>query len=314
MKLAILIPAYNEEKNIRGVILSIPKTFDKIDEKVIIVVNDGSTDNTISAISDLDAVIINHKKNLGLGKSFQDGLKKAIELNADILVNIDSDGQFDPNDMPKLISPIINNKADFTTASRFIDKKNIPQMPKIKYYGNLLMSKLVSWILGEKYSDVSCGFRAYNKETMLKLNLFGAYTYTQETFLDLGYKGLNILEIQIKVKYFKDRKSRVAGNLFKYAWQTLKIIFRAILNYRPLKFFGYLGSSLFIMGTFLDSSLLIYYLQTKSFTPYKVIGFIGIFLNILGIFFISLGLIADMLYRIKMNQEEILYKLKKAKF
>ncbi|MFH1564687.1 MAG: glycosyltransferase family 2 protein [bacterium] len=314
MKLTILIPAYNEEKNIRDVILSIPKTFDKIDEKVVIVVNDGSKDNTLSQLSDIDVIIINHKKNLGLGKSFQDGLKKAIELNADILVNIDSDGQFNPCDISKLISPIINNEADFVTASRFIDKKNILEMPKIKYYGNCLMSKLVSWILQQKYSDVSCGFRAYNKETMLRLNLFGAYTYTQETFLDLGYKGLSILEIPIKVKYFKDRKSRVAGNLFKYAWKTLKIIFRAILNYRPLKFFGYIGSSLFITGIFLNSSLLIYYSQTKSFTPYKVIGFVGIFLNILGIFFISLGLIADMLYRIKMNQEEILYKLKKAKF
>lgn len=311
MKLAILIPAYNEEKRIRDVILSIPQTFEKINEKVIIVVNDGSTDNTLSAISDLDVIIINHQKNLGLGKSFQDGLKKAIELNVDILINIDSDGQFDTNDISKIISPIINQKADFVTASRFIDKKNIPDMPKVKYYGNQLMSKMISWILQKKYNDVSCGFRAYNKEAMYRLNLFGNFTYTQETFLDLGYKNLNILEIPIAVKYFKDRKSRIAGNLFKYGWRTLKIIFRAILNYKPLKFFGYTGISLFIIGFFMDISLLFYYIQTQSFSPYKIIGFIGIFLNILGIFFISLGLIADMLYRIRMNQEEILYKLKK---
>jgi glycosyltransferase involved in cell wall biosynthesis len=311
MKLAIIIPAYNEEKKIKEVILTIPQTFDQIDEQIIIVVNDGSKDNTLNIVSDLDVIVVNHKKNLGLGKSFQNGLKKAIEQGADILVNIDSDGQFNPQDIPKLISPIINKKADFVTASRFIDKKNIPEMPKIKYYGNRLMSKMISWILHGSYNDVSCGFRAYNKEAMYRLNLFGNFTYTQETFLDLGYKGLNILEIPINVKYFQQRKSRIAGNLFKYGWQTLKIIFRAILNYRPLKFFGYLGTSLFIAGLVLNSSLLFYYIQTQSFSPYKIIGFMGIFLNILGIFFISLGLIADMLYRIRMNQEEILYKMKK---
>lgn len=311
MKLAIIIPAYNEEQNIKDVILSIPRTFDQIDEKVIIIVNDGSKDNTLEIASNLDVIIVNHKKNLGLGKSFQDGLKKAIELHVDIVINIDSDGQFNPKDIPKLISPIINKKADFVTASRFIDKKNIPEMPKIKYYGNQIMSKIISWILQQKYYDVSCGFRAYSKEAICRLNLFGNFTYTQETFLDLGYKGLNILEIPTEVKYFSKRKSRIAGNLFKYSWQTLKIILRSVLNYKPLKFFGYIGSLLFFCGVILNSFLLIYYFKTSSFSPYKIIGFIGVFLNILGIMIISLGLIADMLYRIRMNQEEILYKMKK---
>jgi glycosyltransferase involved in cell wall biosynthesis len=310
MKLVILIPVHNEEEKIKEVINSLPKNINNISSINIVVVNDGSTDNTYNIIKDLDLVIINHPKNFGLGRAFQNGLQKALELDADILVNIDGDGQFDVNDIPKLIKPIIEKRADFVTASRFANNKK-PNMPKIKYFGNLLMSKLISYILNSKYEDVSCGFRVYNKEAMCRLNLFGKFTYTQEVFLDLGYKGLSILEIPIEVKYFTERKSRIAHNLFRYAWQTLKIILRTVVNYKPLKFFGSMGIFYFTLGLFFDIILLIHYLQTSSLSPYKIFGFIGIFFNTFGIILILIGLLSDMIHRIRLNQEEILYRLKK---
>lgn len=310
-KLTILIPVYNEEQKIREVILSIPNNFNGITETKIIVVNDGSTDNTLAVINNLPVIVINHKTNLGLGRSFQDGLKKALELDSDILINIDGDGQFDTQDINRLIQPIINQEADFVTASRFVNNRQPAEMPTIKYSGNLLMSKLISYILNSNYKDVSCGFRAYGKEAMCQLNLFGKFTYTQEVFLDLGYKGLHIKEIPIAVKYFAKRKSRIAHNLFRYAWQTLKIILRTVVNYKPLKFFGSLGIFCFGIGLIFDVILLIHYLKTASLSPYKIFGFSGIFFNTFGVILLLIGLIADMIHRLRLNQEEILYRMKK---
>jgi len=311
-KLAVLIPAYNEVDNISRVFFEIPKKIDGIDEIVVIIVDDGSTDGTFNIIKDLPAVVVRHPDNLGLGAAFKSGVKKSLELNADYMVNLDADGQFNPDDIEKLISPLQKNSADFVTASRFVDKNLLPQsMPKVKIWGNRLMSMMVGIILKKKFSDVSCGFRAYNKEALQHLNLFGDFTYTQETFLDLGAKGLKIAEVPARVKYFQNRTSAISGNLWRYGWRTFKIIFRAARDYKPLKTFGAIGFIFFIFGLALDAALLIYYFYVGSLSPYKIIGFGGAFFNILGIIIFFLGLLGDMLYRIRINQEEILYQLKK---
>jgi len=146
---------------------------------------------------------------------------------------------------------------------------------------------------------------------MLSLNLNGKFTYTQEAFIDLGNKGMRITEVAVPVQYFKERRSRIAANLFRYTWRIMKIIFRTARDYKPMKFFGVLGALFFVAGLFLEAGLLAYYLKSGSFTPYKVIGFAGAFFNILGVVIFFLGLIADMLYRMRMNQEELLYLFKK---
>lgn len=294
MKL-VIIPAYNEEKTISKVISQIPKGFK------IVVIDDGSTDNTAK----VKAKVISHKKNRGVGVAFQTGVKYALKSKADIMVTIDADGQFNPKDIPKLIKPILEDEADFVTASRY------GNIPKLKLWGNKQMARIISWLIKEKFSDVSCGFRAYNREALLNLNLFGEFTYTQETFLDLSFKRLRIKEVPIKVKYFKDRKSRVYKNSFNYAINALKIILRTVRDYRPLKFFGSIGLSIFTAGFILDVWMLIYYLSAGGFTPYKVIGLTGITLNIIGFLIIILALLSDMLYRIRINLERIIYYNKK---
>lgn len=309
--LAIIIPVYNEQDKIKTVVSSIPQHFEGIDIRYVVVVDDGSSDGTMSELAGLDVIIIKHKKNFGLGKTFRDGLKKALELGCDYMVNIDGDGQFDPQDISKLLAPIIGGKSDFVLASRFKDPNLIPQMPRVKYWGNVAVAKIISWTLGEEYKDVSCGFRAYNREAMLRINLFGSFTYTQETILDLGSKGLRIEEVGVPVKYFKERKSRIASSILRYAWRSLKIILRTVRDYKPMKFFGILGTIFFSIGMLLEIGLVVFYYMTHTFSPFKFVGFIGAFLNILGVVIFFLGLIADMLYRIRMNQEELLYGQKK---
>lgn len=308
--LVITIPVYNEQEHIRDVVLGIPKDIEGIHRCRVIIIDDGSTDNTIQSLQGLDVEIIHHPTNLGLGRSFCDGLKRAIDLGADIMVNIDGDGQFDPREIPRLIQPILHGEADFVSGSRFLEKRAIPHMPKIKYFGNWCVSKIISKICGKSFTDVSCGFRAYSREAMLRLNLFGSFTCSQETFLDLSAKGMRIVEVPVSVRYFAHRKSRLASNIFRYGWQVFKIIFRTTRDYRPLKVIGGMGVGIFLVGVFFDALLFGYYIFHHTFSPYKFFGFVGGLFNILGIVVFFLGMVADMLYRIRMILEEILYRIK----
>jgi glycosyltransferase involved in cell wall biosynthesis len=304
------MPAYNEEKLIGGVLDRIPDYVD-----TIVVVNDGSTDETPNIAQAKGALVVTHNKNRGVGAAFHAGVDKALELTADIMATIDADGQFDPRDIKKLIDPIIDGDADFVTASRFKDKKLLPKMPRTKYWGNIAMSRLISLLIGQRFFDVSCGFRAYSKEALLRLNLFGEFTYTQETFMDLAFKNITIQEVPILVQGERGfGPSKVAKNLFRYAYRTSKIILRAFRDYKPLKFFGFMAGLIVGFGLLLEAFLLWHYLQTGQFTPFKVVGFAGGFLLAIGLLIFITGLLADMLYRIRVNQEEILYYKKKELF
>ncbi|NIM99853.1 MAG: hypothetical protein GTO24_17795 [candidate division Zixibacteria bacterium] len=177
------------------------------------------------------------------------------------------------------------------------------------------MARLISFLTGKKFYDVSCGFRAYSRDTALRLTLFGQFTYTQESFLDVVFKGFSIEEIPLTVKNEREfGQSRVASNLWKYAIRTLKIIFRAFRDYKPLRFFGIVSFPFLIIGILLVVFLCIHYMLTGQFSPHKWAGFSGATLIILGLIFFVIGLLADMLDRIRLNQEELLYYERKKEF
>lgn len=311
-KLLVVIPAYNEKETIIQVIKSIPVSIDGIGNIYCMVVDDGSTDNTAELAKRTGAIVISNYYNKGVGGAFRVGIDEALRMGADIMVNIDGDGQFNPADISCLLKPILTNEADFVTASRFIDKKFIPKdMSKIKIWGNKQVALLIGWLTKRKFYDVSCGFRAYNREALLNLNLFGDFTYTQETFLDLSFKGLRIKEVPIEVKYFKERESKIAKNLFSYTWKILGIIFKTLRDYKPLKFFGTIGISIFAIGVILDIFIFYHYFVFGSFSPYLYVAFTGAFLNAMGLIIFVVGLVTDMLDRIRMNQEKLLYYEKK---
>ena len=187
-------------------------------------------------------------------------------------------------------------------------------MSSIKFWGNHRMSDLIGFLVNRKFPDVSCGFRAYSREAMLQLNLTGTFTYTQESFLDLANKGLAIKTIPISIKYFPERKSKMAGSILKYTWQTIKIIFRAYRDYNPLRFFGLLGLLPAIPGFIMGIFVIGHYLLTGAFTPYKAVGLTAIYLVSLAIVFWIVGVLADMFVRIRLNQEKILYYEKSRKY
>jgi hypothetical protein len=245
--------------------------------------------------------------------AFRTALYYARREGYDILVSIDADRQFNANEIKDLIKPILNDEADMVLGNRFAN--GMPEnMPKNKYWGNKQMSKFISLLTGRKFTDVSCGFRAYSREAILRLNLFGAFTYTQETILDLVQKDLRVVEHPIDVKYFKGRKSRVAGSVIKYAFRTLNIILRTLRDYKPLLFFGGSGGISFLIGLLFVIALFIHYLLSGEFSPYKFLGFIGLGFLIWGGLLFVLGLVADMLNRLRINQERILYEINKDRY
>lgn len=315
MKLVVIIPCLNEEKTIKRVIQNIPKSIPGVGGREIVVIDDGSTDKTAEIALSTGAEVFSHPKNLGVGAAFKKGIELALEKKADIAVNIDADGQFDSKLITQLVAPIVNDEADFVTCSRFKDKNIIPDMPKTKIWGNKKMAQLVSYLTGQKFFDVSCGFRAYSKEALFNLNLFGKFTYTQESFLDLAFKGVRVKEIPLPVRGEREYgKSRVANNLFSYGVKSLKIIIETVRDYRPLEFFGFVGMIFILFAIVLAAFLGAHWLNTGSFTPYKSFGFVSGFFAAIGLIIIVLALVADMLDRIRLNQEKLLYHEKKRKY
>lgn len=305
--ICVILPAYNEEAKIGDTIEAIPDYVDHV-----IVVDDGSRDNTANVARDKGAKVYRHAKNRGVGAAFNTGMRAALELDTDIMVNIDADGQFNPQDITKLIEPMIAGEADFVTASRFKESDLYPDMSKVKFWGNKLMSFIISKMTGQKFYDVSCGFRAYSRNALLQLNLFGDFTYTQESFLNFAFKNVAILEVPVGVVgRRKHGKSRVASNLLQYAYQTLKIIVRTVRDYRPFRMFAVISVIMFIVGLGLAIFLAVHYVRTGTFTPHKWAGFTAGFLILLSALSLVLGFVLDMFARMRLNQEEILYHLKK---
>lgn len=307
-KLVVLLMAYNEEKNIGQVIQKIPYKVLKNNfrETRILVIDDGSQDKTVQIAKSCGAEAISLGENRRVGFAFNQGLEETLKAQADVLVNIDADGQLDPREIPKLIQPILGDQADLVLGSRFVENKKPPNMSRIKFWGNRQVAKLIGRLTGRQFSDVSCGFRAYNQQALLNLNLFGKFTYTHETILDLANKNLKIIEVPINVTYDKSRKSRVVKSILNYLAESLKIIFRFSLDYKPLRTFGFLGAIIFSFGLVCDIGLLIYYFSVGMFSPYKFVGYVGGFLNGMGIIVIFIGFIGDMLGRIRLNQEKII--------
>ena len=312
-KLVVILPALNEEQTIYSVTKRIPSAISGIDDVNVIVIDDGSRDDTAKLAKEAGAEVISHGSNRGLGAAFATGIDAALRRGADIIVNMDADGQFNPEDIPALIEPILDNRADFVTCSRFASRESQIEISWIRRFGNRMMTKIINRIIwNAQFTDVSCGFRAYSRETALRLNLFGRFTYTQESFIDLASKGIAMAEVPLPVKGTRTfGKSRVANNLFKYGMSTLKIILRSMRDIRPLLFFGAIACILFGLGIMQSLFVFGWWLRTGGTSGFQSLLLGGAVCIILGFLSSILALIADMLGRMKKIQEEMLYLAKK---
>jgi len=315
MRLIVNLPAFNEEEKIASTIQRIPRQIDGIDEVFVQVIDDGSKDRTFEVAKEAGAdFVYTNGVNRGIGKTFRHAVERALENGADILVNIDADGQFDPQDIKKLIQPILKHEADMVSADRFdhLAAKNIPFLKDVL---NRLAAKLIGTFMGVNIKDLTCGFRAYNKETLLRLNLPGGFTYTQEVIIDALGKDLKIVWLPVEVTYFEGRKSRVVKTIWSYVNNSLRIIIRSIRDVRPMKFFGVPGM---ILVTLALVGFLIFFVQYLSsglkVTPYLNYLITSSIMFIIGIQLVIFAFIADMIKSSRKLTEDMMYQMKKESY
>ena len=290
MKAVVTIPAFNEEKSIGGVIKKIKRVISTLGyDYKILVVDDGSTDNTADISKKMGAIVYSHPKNYGLAETFKTEIKKCLELKADVIVHIDADGQYLPEEIPKLVKEI-KNGYDLILGSRFIGK--IEYMPFIKRIGNIAFSKAVSQIINLKITDAQTGFRAFTKEIAESVPIISNHTYTQEQVIRAVKQKFRIKEVPI---YFKKRngKSKLIRNPFEYAIKAWINIIRTYRDYEPLKFFGISGSFVFLIG-FLIGLYLIYLHFTSGIVGHFALIMLDILILSIGLQVIIFGFLADM--------------------
>jgi len=313
MKLAIVLPALNEEGHVQQVLGTLPRALPGFEQIEIIVIDDGSTDATSALARSNGAHVIRHEWNRGVGAVFQSAIREALERDVDILVGMDADGQFAAEDIPALIAPIIAKQADMVMGNRFAS--GMPtHMPRLKYWGNQAVATVINHVTAHNFVDVSCGFRAYSREALFRLNTFGEFTYTHESILSLVLQGHRVVEHPVQIKYFPDRRSRVASSVLRYGLRTGMIILRVMLDYRPIRVFGLIAAICLLIGAALEVSLFGRYALTGTFSPYKNAGFVGLGFIIFGMLVLIIALVADMLNRLRLYQDRLLYEVKKMRY
>lgn len=243
----IIIPAYNEEETIGTVIQEIKQAMSGLQyDYEVIVVNDGSKDNTREIAKKLSVNIISFAGNRGLVSAFNTGVRHASSRNADIIVNIDGDGQHDPKDIKKIISPILENKADMVIGARFLGEYKHPSF--IKHFGNKTFSFVISKLTHQRITDAQSGFRAFTREVAESIEIKKGFTYTQQMVIQAAYHNLKIVEVPIEVKSRKHGKSKLMKNPFSFAYNAGGLLLQILAIYYPLKFFGILGIMLAALG------------------------------------------------------------------
>lgn len=314
MRLIVNIPAYNEEKTIAAVIQKIPRRIEGIDEVKVQVIDDGSSDKTVEVSKAAGAdFVVSHPRNMGLGVGFKTAVESALENGADIMVNIDADGQFPAGDIPKFTELIVNSKADMVVASRF-GIKSAKNMPWIKSFLNRFAANIIGKFLRHPIDDLTCGFRALNRETMLRLNLAYRFTYTQETIIDAISKNLVVKWIPVEVRYFDDRKSKVVKSVSKFVYQSFLIIIRTVRDARPMVFFGIPGVVLITTALAIGIAFLGYYFSHFKVSPFRTWLSLAVILLLVGVQLLVFALIADMIRNNRKLTEEQMYFLKKEKY
>ena len=311
MKLAVIIPAYNEEKTIGKVIREIPKKIAEVKKVEVIVVDDGSTDNTDSEALKAGADrVVKHKANMGLASSFKDGLEMALEHGADIIVNTDADFQYNQAEIPKIIKPILEEEADIVLTDRNV--WNLSHMPLSKKIGNKLATWIVRFLTGFPVKDAQSGFRAFSRDAALQLNILSDYTYVQETIIQAVFKKMTIVQVPCEFRA-RDGESRLVGNIWSYAKRAGLTIVLTYVHYKPLKIFLSVGLFLVLLGLILGSRVLVHFLTTGMVSPYIPTAILTAILLILGFQVVMMGLIADSINANRRNAEETLYLIKKKK-
>jgi glycosyltransferase involved in cell wall biosynthesis len=235
MKLIIQIPCFNEEQTLPLVLADLPRRVEGFDAVEWLIIDDGSTDATIE-VARAGGVdhIVRLTNNKGLAAGFQAGLDACLKLGADVIVNTDGDNQYDGNDIPKLVEPIVGGRADMVVGNR--------EVHKIEHFSPLkvTLQRLGSWVVRQASStevpDTTSGFRAYNREAAIQMAVVSKFTYTLETIIQAGKQLVAVDHVAIRTNP-KTRESRLFPSMWSYVRRNTVSIFRIYSQYEPLRVF-----------------------------------------------------------------------------
>lgn len=315
MKLVIQIPCYNEEATLGLTLSELPRQLPGIDSIEWLIINDGSRDRTVE-VAQANGVdrIVNLKRNQGLAKAFMAGLEVALQSGADIIVNTDADNQYCAEDIPKLIAPILEGRAEIVIGTRPI--QDIPHFSPFKKCLQKLGSLVVRLASNTRVPDAPSGFRAISREAALRLNVFNEYTYTLETIIQAGQRGLAITSVPIRTNSYL-RPSRLVKSISAYVQRSVITILRIFMTYRPLQFFMLLGSVPFSLGLLLCCRWLFLFWgiigdnPTKPRVPSLILAAI---LILIGVQLWLFGLVADLMSVNRQLLEDIQLRLRRNEF
>ncbi|MBW4638952.1 MAG: glycosyltransferase family 2 protein [Gloeocapsa sp. UFS-A4-WI-NPMV-4B04] len=308
-KLIIQIPCYNEERTLGTTLAALPRHLPGIDTIEWLVINDGSKDRTVE-VAKANGVdhIIQFTTNQGLAKAFMAGLQASLKAGADIIVNTDADNQYCADDIPQLIKPILLGQAEIVVGARPIWKTK--QFSPTKK----LLQNLGSWVvrLASKTNipDAPSGFRAFSREAALQLNVFNNYTYTLETIIQAGQKGMAITSVPIRTNSVL-RPSRLVKSIPSYVVRSLFTILRIFMLYKPLRFFLLAGSVPFSLGVIIGVRWLIFFVAGSERTRIPSLILAAI-LILIGFQLWMFGLVADLMSANRKLVEEVQLRMRRS--
>ena len=309
IKLIIQIPCYNEENTLGVTLSELPRQVPGIACVEWLIVDDGSRDRTSEVAKEWGVDhIVRFSQNRGLAKGFMAGLEASLMAGADIIVNTDADNQYCAADIPKLVEPILAGHAQIVIGARPIQE--------IEHFSpaKKLLQRLGSWAVRvasrTTVADAPSGFRAISREAALELNVFNEYTYTLETIIQAGRKGMAVVSVPIRTNGYL-RPSRLVKSIFSYVQRSLITMLRIFITYKPFSFFMWLGSIPFSLGFLLGIRWLVLYFggTPRSHVPSLILSAI---LILIGSQLWVVGLLADLLAVNRKLLEEVQLRLRRA--
>lgn len=311
MKLIVQIPCYNEEATLGVTLSELPRQIPGVDIIEWLIINDGSIDRTVEVARACGVEhIVNFEHNQGLAKAFMAGIEASLKAGADIIVNTDADNQYCAQDIAKLIEPILAGDAEIVIGARPIQQ--IEHFSPAKKF----LQKLGSWVVRvasrTNVPDAPSGFRAMSRNAAIQLNVFSEYTYTLETIIQAGRKGMAITSVPIRTNGYL-RPSRLVKSIPAYIQRSIFTIVRIFMTYRPLQFFTWLGSIPFGLGLLLCLRWLLLFFfvdePTRARAPSLILAAI---LILIGFQLWLFGLIADLMAVNRKMLEDIQLRLRRA--
>jgi glycosyltransferase involved in cell wall biosynthesis len=305
-KLAVVIPALNERETVGAVIAAVPRRIAGVGSVEVILVDDGSSDDTVAVARAAGAdVIASHTRNRGLVAAFNRAVREAIAAGADLVVNLDADGQHDPRFIPRLVAPLLAGGADVVVGVRPLGEAS--QGSPLRRFGNRLGSALLRRTLRLPVSDFTSGYRAFTREALLQLNIVSDYTYTLETLIQAARKRLAVTEVVVPARKRLHGESRMTGSLVRYISRSGGQAFRSMLHHNPLSVFGPASFAALFVAAAAGGWFLLGYQRGGMHLPALFASLLSALTS--GGLFIT-GLIADGTNTNRRLLEDALYRLK----